>query len=105
MNSKEVIEAAINLISDEKKWTQNAFARNSKGEILENSNDPEAVCWCAVGAIKKCSVNDKQFTSIIFYLDDYIYNDYNDSCASINDNLGREAVIDVLKEYVKTLNS
>jgi hypothetical protein len=45
----EVLEQARKLLV-EVGWTQHAFARNSRGHILE-SNDPTAVCYCALGAV------------------------------------------------------
>lgn len=41
------------LLSDESKWTQGAHARD-KDEIPVNSQSPEAVRWCLVGAWEKC---------------------------------------------------
>jgi len=41
------------LLSDESKWTRNAYARNRYGESVLPS-DPEATCFCLSGAIDKC---------------------------------------------------
>lgn len=41
------------LFSDESKWTTLVPARNVNGEIV-NGCDPEATCWCIVGAAYKC---------------------------------------------------
>lgn len=40
------------LLADPKSWTQCTRARNAAGVSVE-SNDPEAVCWCIIGAISK----------------------------------------------------
>jgi hypothetical protein len=41
------------LLSDPSKWTQGANARDSRG-IRVPSADPEATCFCIVGALLKC---------------------------------------------------
>jgi hypothetical protein len=41
------------LLSDESKWTQGFYARNSVGSEVE-AIDPEACCWCLSGALMKC---------------------------------------------------
>lgn len=44
---------AWQLIEDPKHWTQGAFVRDSDGYETELSN-PNATCWCAMGAIRHC---------------------------------------------------
>lgn len=41
------------LLTDETKWTQGRYARNSNGCYAEASGD-EAVCWCLEGALYRC---------------------------------------------------
>lgn len=53
MTPLEVLVAARELISDPSKWTQNAIARMPDGTEC-SEHDPEAVSWCALGAIHKC---------------------------------------------------
>lgn len=48
MTRLETLEAARALLA--RGWTQNVCARNEKGEGV-GSRAPEAVCWCALGAI------------------------------------------------------
>lgn len=43
----------IELLDHESKWTKNANARNSKGEIV-NLFSEEACCWDLIGALHKC---------------------------------------------------
>jgi len=41
------------LLTDESKWTTGSYARDAKGKsVMEESL--VAVCWCLVGAIRKC---------------------------------------------------
>ena len=41
------------LLTDESKWTQGAFARNSEGYSV-HINSCFASCWCLLGAIELC---------------------------------------------------
>jgi len=47
----EVLIAARELISVPKRWTQHTFALDAHGDESE-PNEPGAVCWCALGAIR-----------------------------------------------------
>lgn len=46
----EILFAAADLIEPEGKWTQGCSARNAEGNSA-SATRPDAVCWCAVGAI------------------------------------------------------
>ena len=48
----EVLMEARYLISSPERWTQGANARNARGRRT-HWGSPEAVCWCANGAIAK----------------------------------------------------
>ncbi len=41
------------LLNEPSKWTKGTWARNEKGEPVYES-DCHAVCWCLIGAIRKC---------------------------------------------------
>ncbi len=45
-----LLQKAKARIADIDKWTRHALARNSKGEEVAPDH-PEAVCWCAQGAV------------------------------------------------------
>ena len=49
-----VLTEARDLISDPKRWTQGAYARDAHGRQTY-WGDPAAVCWCASGAISKAT--------------------------------------------------
>jgi hypothetical protein len=52
MNVAEVLNKAADLIEPEGKWTQGEMAKGKTGsKVLPNS--PLAVCFCAVGAIRR----------------------------------------------------
>lgn len=52
MTTLEILKAARELLSDEKRWTQHAFAKEADGKSCDYDS-PAAVCWCAAGAIGK----------------------------------------------------
>jgi hypothetical protein len=52
MTTLEIIKAARELISDPKRWTQGASARDDTGSEHYGS-DKVAVCWCATGAVSE----------------------------------------------------
>jgi hypothetical protein len=58
--NKEFYRAARQLIADEKHWTQSALARDRSGYLVP-ANDPEAVCWCIVGACCKIAGPDPNY--------------------------------------------
>jgi len=48
------LTAARELLSDPVRWTKGRMARDAAGERAY-SRSPEAVCWCAAGALNKVS--------------------------------------------------
>jgi len=96
MTTLEILRAARELISDPAKWTQGAYARSSKGEELYYGNNPEAVCWCAYGALEKVS-GQKTFSEVPGnkQLEESCpnTNDNDLSVPAINDRLGHAAVL------------
>jgi len=52
---KEVLIAVRELISDPKRWTQNAYARKGqdKFSMSVHPESKDATCWCMTGAIIK----------------------------------------------------
>ena len=49
----KVAMKAWQLLSSKKKWTKGVMAAGPRGGKRE-IKDPEAICWCAAGAIFKC---------------------------------------------------
>lgn len=56
MSTLEILKAARELLSDEKRWTQGAYARNKAKEDVPEFN-PDAICFCMLGSIYR-SVGD-----------------------------------------------
>lgn len=51
----EILVAARELLSDEKRWTKEYYARDAAGEGV-NPSSKRAVCWCLVGAMRKSPI-------------------------------------------------
>jgi len=49
---KEYLDQLDTLLSDESKWTKDAWARDANGDRCQ-PNSKNAVCWCLVGALTK----------------------------------------------------
>lgn len=53
-NTKNVLIKARDLLKDEARWTQDAFARNPGGRSV-HSKAEDACAWCSVGAVRQVS--------------------------------------------------
>lgn len=58
MTPKEVLVATRAKISDPNRWTREVAARDGHG-IPCDPDQPEAACWCLVGAIVAVCPNDQ----------------------------------------------
>lgn len=67
MTLKENLIRAKALITDPKNWIQGAFARDANG-CLVSSDDPSAVCYCSIGAIKALRLPCNEQENTIDYL-------------------------------------
>ena len=57
------------LLSDESKWTQNAYARNEHENVV-GYNDTMAVRWCLIGAINVCYPTLEEYAQVKQKLND-----------------------------------
>ncbi len=57
------------LLKSPKQWTKGQYARNKSGLAIQ-STDPEAVCWCIMGAANRCypSVKNSKLNQNIQHL-------------------------------------
>jgi hypothetical protein len=55
---KNIFLGALDIIKDEKRWTQNSLARDANGVVC-GALDPQAVCWCSKGALWKAAADSK----------------------------------------------
>lgn len=47
------------LLNSPEKWTQSAYAKDAVGDSC-SSTEPQAVCWCLLGAIHRCYPEPKE---------------------------------------------
>jgi hypothetical protein len=52
MNTVQILIAARALIANSENWTKRFMARDKDGKPVR-STVPEAVCWCALGALRR----------------------------------------------------
>ena len=72
MNAIEILQASKNVVL--KGWTQRSFASTESGRTC-GSNDPEAKCFCSIGAIGKAT--GIYSTTIASMREHYVYGDVN----------------------------
>jgi hypothetical protein len=63
MSVADSLEKAADLIEPEGAWTQGCYARLADGETTGSFN-PDAVCWCALGAIQKTGGGRDAFSAL-----------------------------------------
>lgn len=91
MASADILRAARARIEDPKNWTQGDFAKLADGRGA-TSYDPDAVCWCAIGAVRaEAGLRDEVVER---YLVDAAQNHFSRrSPAMVNDCIGHDAVL------------
>lgn len=57
MKPSEILAKAADLIAPEGAWTQGSYALSANGDTAP-PEDPEAVCWCASGAILRVAPSE-----------------------------------------------
>lgn len=88
---------AHELLSDRAKWTQRALARSSDGTPrLPEANS--AICFCAEGALQHCYPSDDEYDKASDRASDSAFHLFNKCLISVNDELGYDAVMQVLRE-------
>jgi hypothetical protein len=56
-SAKQILEEAHAIVKDPKRWTQGALAEDSDGDLV-SALSPEAVRFCALGAIQRAAGNE-----------------------------------------------
>jgi len=102
------------ILSDPKKWTRNAGARDDDGENCPVS-DPRAICWCSTGILDKLTGNaqvqlrDRAVELLrenVFHIGAKWYDGMHDGVEAMNDASSHEEVmkvwdITIAKQYAK----
>lgn len=99
MTDIEILRDARLTLSDPKKWTKGAYARDSEGKALAFPDSEEASCWCGVGAIwrQKQPLTGGHLPSALKQL----YPNRTITLSIVNDDCGYEAVLEVLDRAIE----
>jgi len=96
MNTKEVLQAAYDLIGDKKRWTQGENARDKDGcEVSERSLS--AVSWCAIGAVYHVGGDYGDYRC----LSRQCVKRYERDAIDVNDEIGYAAIRRMLRKAIK----
>jgi hypothetical protein len=92
----QIISRALEIISDDAKWTRVSLARTADGKPC-TSLDPSAVRFCAVGALYRAAsellVDDPFDHALVAEQHVLAANHRNDGLQRINDIDGREVIV------------
>lgn len=87
MSTLDILKAARAKIEKPENWTQGHLALRSDGRIVGPDN-PEAVCWCAEGAIRAVSRKTKgDFNAAYAALQDALPSQYVGYVHVFNDDI------------------
>ena len=88
---------AWELLSDINHWTHHEYARTKDGNpTTPCSNDAES--WCATGAIIKCYAGSHDHNNQYYKANQIAFTRHGSSISTVNDELGYDAVMAILRE-------
>ncbi len=94
------LKAIRDLISDPKNWTQAAFARDEKGNIV-NTQSPLATCWCVQGACMKVLPDCHERIKVCSRLYKASRRMGHESLSALNDSTNHKTVMILFDEAIK----
>ena len=98
----KVLKKAKGRIWYKKNWTTGICARDSDNASV-HSKDPNAICWCAYGAIVWATANYPQLDEVVAYIEEIVpIVKENSGIVAINDKQGHEAIIRVFNQAIKS---
>lgn len=103
MTDIEILIAARDLISNPARWTQNFLAKDEY-EYHVDPLSPDAVCWCAFGAIEKVGDDWKSFLlgkGASKFLVEASEELFRDGVSTVNDTLGHQAILAVYDRAIE----
>lgn len=105
----EILTGAREILSDPKRWTVGASARDTHGNLCDVFA-PRATCFCAVGAlIKASSVQDDveypRVADTYFEARTAIANVTPKQLIDVNDYEGREAVLEIIDQAIAQVSA
>ena len=103
MKPSELLIKAKAVIADPKHWTQGWYAHNADGFDV-GSCEPEAVCWCSVGALDKVA-HEEGAVDARFEAASYLFKVADEfGCSDIpdlNDHSSHETVMKAWDKAIK----
>jgi hypothetical protein len=101
-----ILKEALDLLQDPSHWTRNAFARDDIGMPCQGG-DPTAVCWCVSGSLIKTGKSRpvSELTLAFARLATAAEMLYNIDPVAVNDFIGYDAAIEVLKKAIDLTES
>lgn len=100
---KRILRRAAQIIANPDNWTQHALARN-RLEMLVYSNSPEATKFCAAGAIRRAVTEAGDLSTTARQAAERASQRlFNTSLVGVNDDIGRQSALVVLKEAEREL--
>lgn len=109
-----LFDCAHELIRDKERWTTNAYARRPDEKsliptIATDALDPEATCWCSLGALQKCQTSNEEtelrVTAINYLADAATEMGYIDGIVTVNDTKGHEVTMQVWARARELINA
>lgn len=88
---------AWQLISDRGFWTTGTRARDAGGSAVA-PNSPEAVCWCANGAIDACYRHPADRRYMLRLARETAVARHNVPLSRVNDRMGHEYALSILRD-------
>ena len=85
---------AHQLIEDKARWTIRADSRDQQG-LPVDPIDPQAVYWCARGAIIKCYANPEPTLKLV---NDESFKRHSRGLCGVNDSLGHGPIWNIMRD-------
>ena len=106
--SLQIIKDARDLINDKNKWTQDAFARDEEYKRVPISSS-EAVCWCAVGALRKVARENNTYSTPYIEASEFLLKEANElsryyTVSQFNDKNNYKTVMDTFDKAINKLS-
>lgn len=114
MNKIDILKKALDIISDQNRWTKRTLARTVDG-IPTSPHLSNAVNFCAVGALRFAAIGNDQFlmcrkeiqeayASCRDDLDKIAARNWNGyTLVQVNDEVNHEAVVQIFKTAIEEL--
>jgi hypothetical protein len=99
--TKEILVEARALIEHPANWTQGELAHDRCG-YKAHPNEPRAVCWCAIGALKKvCDGNYFVERTARVVLDNQARSMFGEDVVDANDRRTHSQVLAIFDEAIR----